>query len=318
MRRTKRTRFRKRLYAFLWLFCLCLFAGASGWPSASKPQATYGSTPQTKSLALSNDSNLLEVGNYAPSPKVVTAHAEIKIVSYNIRWRGGEDLNRLIAFLRNDAEIGAAGIIGLQEVDQKRKRTANENTARRIAQELALNYVWAAPPPPTHKDEGKAPEEETGVGIFSPYPISDVERIVLPNPGPGGRWRAAVGATVHVGNQNLRVYSVHAETRISINKKMEQLQSVLDAAVRSAGEGRVVVMGDFNTIKRKDVRACVELFTERGFTTPVPNNRSTWKTFIIKLKLDWLWLRGLEGTGHNIVRRIGLSDHWPLWVTAKL
>jgi endonuclease/exonuclease/phosphatase family metal-dependent hydrolase len=121
--------------------------------------------------------------------------------------------------------------------------------------------------------------------------------------------RAAIGATIRIGEHSMRVYSVHAETRVPMKKKMEQLQAVVDALARWSTIERAVVMGDFNTIKGKDVRACIKLFTERGFTTPIPHNRSTWKTFIIKLKLDWLWLRGVQAIGHSIVRRIGLSDH---------
>jgi endonuclease/exonuclease/phosphatase family metal-dependent hydrolase len=306
-----------RLSALLLSFWLLL--GVSGGQSAHSEQPVVGASSSKISPALNEESDLLESGSYAPSPARLPVPKEIKIVSYNIRWRGGEDLQRLIRFLKSDSEIGAAAIIGLQEVDRRRKRTGHVNTARLIAEQLSLNYAWAAPPTPPKKTESKDQvEEETGVAIFSPYPISDIERIVLPNPGPGGRRRAAIGATVHVGDHAVRVYSVHAETRVAMKKKMEQLEAVIDASTQQGRPDKTVIMGDFNTIKGKDVKACIKLFENRGFTTPVPHNRSTWKTLIIKLKLDWLWLRGLEPSGHNIVRRIGLSDHWPLWVTAKL
>jgi endonuclease/exonuclease/phosphatase family metal-dependent hydrolase len=304
----------RRIYLSLFALLLCFYVADSSWQAACTQSASLSPAHDS-----SSDSGLLESGNYAPATTQLTARDEIKLVSYNIRWRGGEDLKRLIALLRNDAEVGSASIIGLQEVDRRRKRTGYVNTAQLIARELGLNYVWAAPPPAPDKDsDNKEPEEETGVAIFSPYPMSDVERIVLPNPGPGGRRRAAVGATIHIGKHSVRAYSVHAETRVPMRKKMEQLQAVLDSLMKRSNVERSVVMGDFNTIKGKDRDACIELFSERGFTTPIPHNRSTWKTFIIKLKLDWLWLRGLSSTGHSIVRRIELSDHWPLWVTARL
>ena len=242
--------------------------------------------------------------------------AEIKIVSYNIRWRGGDDLRRLIGLLRDDAEIGQADIIGLQEVDRNRKRTGNVNTARLMAEELGMHYAWAAPPPPPGKEEQ---EEETGVAILSPYPLTEATRIVLPNPGPGGRRRAAVGATVRVGATPLRVYSVHAETRTSNEKRLEQFQAVLDdLKTNHAKIERAVVVGDFNTLTGKDVGAASSHFTKAGFTTPFPNGESTWKTFIIELKLDWIWLRGLRATEHGIDKKIDLSDHWPLWVKVNL
>ncbi|HLL74748.1 MAG TPA: endonuclease/exonuclease/phosphatase family protein, partial [Pyrinomonadaceae bacterium] len=161
-------------------------------------------------------------------------------------------------------------------------------------------------------------EDETGVTILSRYPLTDVERIVLPHAGPGCRRRAAVGATVNVAGTPVRVYSVHAETRLEIEKKTEQWRAALDSLARRPGVQRAVVLGDFNSIKGKDVRAARKLFSESDFTTPFPDDKSTWKTFVIKLKLDWLWLRGLSPTSHGIAKHVKFSDHWPLWVRAKL
>ena len=259
---------------------------------------------------------LLETGS-ASKPRVpaTTPPSTIKIVTYNIRWRGGEDLRELIELLRSDTEIGGATIIGLQEVDRNRKRTGNTNTARLIAEELGLRYAWAAPPPPPSKEQQ---EEETGVAILSPYPLTDVTRIVLPNAGPGGRRRVALGATVNIGPNALRVYTVHAETRMTKEKRTEQFQSVLDDLARLTGQERAVVLGDFNTITDDDRRATTQLFTGARFQTPFPNSEPTWKTLIIKLKLDWVWLRGLRSLDYGIDRKIGLSDHWPLWVNVRM
>jgi endonuclease/exonuclease/phosphatase family metal-dependent hydrolase len=264
------------------------------------------------------DSGLLEIGG-APKAHAPAAMPEaIRIVSYNIRWRGGEDLQRLIELFKSDAEIGHATIIGLQEVDRNKKRTGNVNTARQMADELGMYYAWAAPPPPPTKDK-KPQEEETGVAILSVYPLTDVKRFVLPNEGPGGRRRAAIGATVKIGTTNVRVYSIHAEIRTSNERRLQQIQAVLDDLNAQGKEiERAVVLGDFNTLTGKDVDGTTELFTNAKFSTPFNNNLTTWKTFIIELKLDWLWLRNLSPTSHGIDKRIGLSDHWPLWVTVKL
>ncbi|HZI17051.1 MAG TPA: endonuclease/exonuclease/phosphatase family protein [Pyrinomonadaceae bacterium] len=257
---------------------------------------------------------LLEVSaRRGAAPPVASGREVLKVVSYNIRWRGGDDLRELIRLLREDPEIGGADIIGLQEVDRDKRRTKNTNTARLIAEELGLNYAWAAPP--TEKGEK---EEETGVALFSPHPLSDVSRLVLPHEGPNGRRRAAVGATVLVGDVPVRAYSVHAETRMPLEKKVEHWRAVLEDAARHPQVGHAVVVGDFNTIKGKDVRAARKLFADAGFTTPFPDDRSTWRTFVFDLKLDWLWLRGFEHAEHGIDKQVGLSDHWPLWATVKL
>jgi endonuclease/exonuclease/phosphatase family metal-dependent hydrolase len=141
---------------------------------------------------------------------------------------------------------------------------------------------------------------------------------VLPNPGPHGRRRAAIGATLNIPGHRVHVYSVHAETRIAMQKKMEQLRTVLDSLSRRSAIEPAVVMGDFNTIKAKDVKGTVKLFSDGGFTTPIPHEHSTFKVFLLKLKLDWVWLRDLQASSSGIDRQIGLSDHWPLWVKVKL
>lgn len=258
------------------------------------------------------EGTLLEVGSAVKVSQPTAAPSGLKVVSYNMRWRGGEDLRELIGLLRSDAEIGGAAIIGLQEVDRKKKRTDFTNTARVIAEALGMHYAWAAPP----SKQGE--EEETGVAILSPHELRDVTRLVLPHEGPGKRRRAAVGATVQVGETPVRVYSVHAETRLPVAKKVEQWGAVLEDLKRHPQVERAVVLGDFNTIKGKDVKAARKLFTDSGFATPFPDNLSTWRTFVFKLKLDWLWLRGFEAGEFGIDKQVGLSDHWPLWVEIKL
>ena len=260
--------------------------------------------------------HLLEVRPAAAAPvqaHAAAAPAELKIVSYNIRWRGGEELKELVEILRSDSEVGGAAIVGLQEVDRAKKRTKNEHTGRLIAESLGMHMAWAAPPPARDGEE-----EETGVALLSPFPMTDVERIVLPHEGPNKRRRVAVGATVHVGEVQVRAYSVHAETRMPLKKKVEHWAAVLEDLKKYPHVTRAVVVGDFNTIKGKDVRAARRLFTDAGFTTPFPDDRSTWKTFIVKLKLDWLWLRGFEAGDFGIDKKVGFSDHYPLWAKVRV
>lgn len=257
--------------------------------------------------------SLLEVGGDVKTDKAPAAPAELKIVSYNIRYRVGDDLKRLVKLLKEDPEIGGAHVIGLQEVDRNKRRTGNVNTARQIAEALGMRYAWAAPPDTDGDDE-----EETGVAILSVFPLTDVARVLLTHEGPGGRRRVAVGATVQVGRTPLRVYSVHAETRMPVEKKVEHWQAVLDDLRLHTDVAGAIVLGDFNTIKGKDVKAARRLFAHDGFTTPLADDDTTWRTFVVQLKLDWLWLRGLEARSSGIDKDIDLSDHWPLWATVRL
>ena len=286
----------------------------------SLQRTTSGSSPDAASRqkeSQGNDnSHLLEVGKALKLRQVGPTPAEIKVISYNIRWRSGEQLSKLIKLFRDDAEIGNAAILGLQEVDRKKKRSGSTNTVKLIADELGLHYAWAAPPPPKPDSE-----EETGVAILSIFPLSDVHRIVLPNEGPNHRRRVALGATVRVGEISLRVYSVHAETRIPLDQKIEQLDAVLQDLAHYPKQMPAIVLGDFNTWEADAERKTNMLFNEAAFQTPFHSEATFSRRVLflpIEIKLDWVWLRGLQFNTYGIDRAIGISDHWPLWTNLKL
>jgi len=263
-----------------------------------------------------NDVPLLESGQAPIIRKQTTPPAEIKVISYNIRWRSGEDLKKLIKLLQDDPEIGGASILALQEVDRHKKRTGNNNTVKMMADELGLHYAWAAPPTANPSDE-----EETGVAILSVYPLSDVRRIVLPHAGPGRRRRVALGATVEIHNRKWRVYSAHAETRIAMGKKLEQYQAVLDDLAHFPADMPAIVMGDFNTWEPNVGGKVTKLFSKAGMKTPFEGH-STFRRKVlfvpVELKLDWVWMRGLEAVTFGIDRKVEVSDHWPLWTNIKM
>ena len=267
-------------------------------------------------LRPSDEQDLLEVGQASKLHSSAKSPTSIKIVSYNIRFRSGAQLKQLIELLKHDQEIGGAAIIGLQEVDRNKKRTKNENTVKFIAQELGANYAWTAPPAKANQ------EEETGVAILSPYPLSDVQRIVLPHEGPGGRRRVALGATVAISGTHIRFYSVHAENRISVAKKIGQTKAVLTDLARFPKTMPAIILGDLNTWEQDAVDKTSKLFPSENFSTPFDHDKSTFSTTIlivpIKFKLDWIWLRGLEATEHGIDKKIELSDHFPLFVSVKI
>ncbi len=260
-----------------------------------------------------NDSRLLETGAAAKISNPADSK-QLSIVTYNIRWRTGDELKQIAAWLKAKHPT----VIALQEVDRSKKRTNKTNNARALAEQLGMYYAWAAPPlPRTSKEK----EEETGVALLSPYPLSEVSRLVLPHAGPRGRWRVALGATVKIEKVDVRVYSVHAETRIPIDQKIDQFRAVLDDLKRFPKSTPAIVMGDFNSWEPATVKRVRQLFTDEGFATPFADKDETFKRnailFDLTLKLDWVWLRGLETTASEIDRSITLSDHFPLWTSAS-
>ena len=262
------------------------------------------------------DSSLLESGAPAKLREMSPTSGEIKVVSYNIRYRAGEDLNKLVKLFREDPEIGNAVLLGLQEVDRNRKRTGHANTARIIADGLGFNYAWAAPPSAKPDDE-----EETGVAIMSPFPISNIRRMVLPHHGPNQRRRVALGATVRIYGKDFRVYSMHGETRIAMDKKIEQMNTLIEDLKRFPESTPVILVGDLNTWESDAERKTIKLFRDAGLHTPF-GSQSTFSTRVllvpIDFRLDWIWLRGVQVLTYGIDKKIKLSDHFPLWAKVKV
>src|ERR1041384_1296919 len=217
-----------------------------------------------------NEVPLLEEGKAATVRKQAPPSGDVKVITYNIRWRSGNDLKKIIQFFKDDPEIGGAAIMCLQEVDRRKKRSSHTNTAKLIADELGMHYAWAAPPAPKPTDE-----EETGVAILSVYPLSDVRRIVLPHEGPGKRRRVALGATVAIDNRQGTVYSAHAETRIKFDKKLEQFKAVLDDLAQYPKDMPAIIMGDFNTWEPNAHDKVTKLFSDAGLKTPFVDGKKT-------------------------------------------
>ena len=253
---------------------------------------------------------LFEQGQAAKLNHAPAAPTEIAVVSYNIRWRTGDELERIATWLKSKQAL----IVALQEVDRSKERTGKINNARALAESVGMYYAWAAPPL-----ENK--EEDTGVELLSAYPLTDVTPLVLRHRGPG-RWRAALGATVKLGKTSVRVYSVHSETRMDLSEKLDQYRTVLDDLARLPKTTPAIVMGDFNSWEPPTVDAVRQLFEREGFSTPFPDDQTTFKrsavVFDVKLKLDWIWLRRLKANDYEIDRALTVSDHFPLRTVVSL
>ena len=249
---------------------------------------------------------LLESGQAAKLISGPDNPDKITVVSYNIRWRTGAELEQIASWLKSKH----ATVIALQEVDRAKQRTNKTNNARALAESLGMFYAWAAPPA---NKEGQ--EEETGVALLSAYPLTDVTPMILPHKGPG-RWRAAIGATIKVGKTSVRVYSVHSETRMTLGQKLDQYRAAIDDLARFPKSMPAIVMGDFNSWEPATVDAVRKLFAQENFSTPFPDDESTFKrnavVFDVTLKLDWIWLRGLTAKSYDIDRALTVSDHFPL------
>ena len=84
----------------------------------------------------------------------------------------------------------------------------------------------------------------------------------------------ALGACVKLDNVDLRIYSAHAETRISMEKKLDQLSALLEDLNQHAPKSPAIIVGDFNTWQGDAAPKTIKLFSDAGFETPFGNEKT--------------------------------------------
>lgn len=220
----------------------------------------------------------------------------VRVITFNIQF--GRQVDRAIELLQSAEPAKSADIATLQEVDAR--------GTRRIAEALGMFYVYypSAVHPKTGRDFGNA--------VLSRWPIAEDWKIVLPH---HGRFRdterAATGATILVGNDSLRVYSVHLSTMAELDPsaRREQARAVIADA---APFRRVIVGGDLNGY------GIGEEFLACGFLWPTEHNRYT----VMVFNWDHIFLRGMElrdsaSTG-VLDEDLDVSDHRVVWAVVSL
>jgi len=238
-------------------------------------------------------------GSFAPPLADRPAADTIRVVTYNIEV--GAHVEEATEVLRSRAELRQADVVLLQEMD--------EPGVRAIAEALSLGYVYV---PSSHNTKRG---RDIGNAILSPWPIEERWKVRLPHLARvSGHARSAVGARVRIGERSLRVYSLHLATLIGLSKRdrREQLEVVIAHA--SAGEGPLVIAGDFNG---KDM---AQHLSERGFVWATRGIGQT--STLLRFSFDHVLVRGLVPAaepGHGVLRDVpkGISDHFPVWTALR-
>jgi endonuclease/exonuclease/phosphatase family metal-dependent hydrolase len=227
------------------------------------------------------------------------------------------------------ARFPRADVIALQEADKGTVRAGLHHVARELAAELQMNYAHASLWLP--REEEQKPKQwyldfeerieaddagDTGVAILSRLPLLSVERLELPWSECAWRPRLALLARVELERESVHIFNLHIDPHASTDEQLEQHRAVIERAAQT--EGPTVIMGDFNTLTRA---ACVRVRTfmeERGYVTPMPTNVATWRAGLIRLHPDWIFVRKLGVIRWGVMKPLGVSDHWPVWVEIEL
>jgi endonuclease/exonuclease/phosphatase family metal-dependent hydrolase len=144
-----------------------------------------------------------------------------------------------------------------------------------------------------------------------------VARVELPWTECAWRPRLALAATATLaGKRRIHIFNSHIDPHASTDEQLEQHAAVLARADRV--DGPTVLLGDFNTLTRASCGRVRSFLEARGYSSPLPTGLTTWRAGLIRLHPDWIFVRGARVTRWGVARRLGVSDHWPVWVEIEL
>ena len=182
----------------------------------------------------------------------------VRVAAWNIQR--GRRFDALLGALRNDATLAAADVLLLAEVDCGMARSANRHVARELARALGMSYAFGVSYLVLEDDWGESVDGVAnelalaGTAVLSRAPIEAVENVDVPELRDKfsssekrlGKKRALVCRIA--GARPLTVASCHLDSNASPAGRARQLESIVAAGERMAGEGgALVVGGDLNT-----------------------------------------------------------------------
>ena len=234
---------------------------------------------------------------------------DFRVVTFNLHGETGEHVLR---GLRADPALRDADLIILEEVHGHH----GCSTACELAQALGFNGVYE----PEFADR----DGTDGVAIVSRAPIDSAQVIELPyynvHMNDEGR-KAALAATLRVGDTPITVYAVHLTNRLTVGQRRDQMLPVLAHASRQRTP--VIIAGDFNTSPFTWIAHVIpiptgtqddrfeELMRQHGFATPVKDSGATSR--YLSMKLDGIYTRGFTTKAFATAHAQDVSDHLALW-----
>lgn len=237
----------------------------------------------------------------------------LRVVTYNLEY--APDPAALAAALRDTPALATAGLVLVQEVESY--PAEGTSRAAQMASALGLGYVYV--PARAVRDGGTH-----GLAILSAFPISDVEKMDLPETSRKSQHRIAIRATIDVEGTPLTVVDVHLDTKLNTQQRIAQLSPLVTASPDAA-----LVAGDFNMSWVQWVDGTVPVLTAtaapdqapvvdgymraQGFETPTADSGATEHMFGLEQRLDAIYTRDVVAT-FGAVERVGPSDHWPMWI----
>lgn len=234
-----------------------------------------------------------EAGNFDGSLRVVT---------WNTHY--ADNVDQTIQTLEDAEELQDADILLLQEIDAK--------GVEKIAQRLRYNYVFY--PAAFNRQRRK----EIGNAILAKWPLSDPDKIVLPNALPG--WlesRNSASAMILINGREIHIYCVHLEITWMLFMRGE---SQVEFLGREAGgkDNFIIMGGDFNTWTPVSIAILDEQMGKIGLKRLTEGTGYTFERAGLKFTLDHIFSKAALHHRAGVYRQTNPSDHYPVWAEISI
>ena len=239
------------------------------------------------------------------------AEPKLRVATYNVHGCVGMDKQRSESRIADVIASLEADIVGLQELDQNRARSAAVDQAGAIAKQLGWHHFF-------HPAMRRA-EELYGDAILSRYPIAVRQAVELPGNPPwycretrGITWAEAATplGLVHIVNTHFGLGRLERRLQAQLLTSAEWLGSVTP-------EMPVVVLGDFNSVPWSPAYRAIarELHDVRRLVAS-PFSMRTYPTKFPALAVDHIFITpALKAVSMHVHRDAAArvaSDHFPL------
>jgi endonuclease/exonuclease/phosphatase family metal-dependent hydrolase len=238
-----------------------------------------------------------------------SAGQKLRVATYNVHGCVGMDRQRSEARIAEVIASIGADIVGLQELDLGRARSAGVDQAGLIAEQLGWNRIFH----PAMRNG----DEQYGNAILSRFPLT--LRRVIELPGEGSWYcrekRVAISARVETELGAVQMINTHfalgAADRIVQAQKLTSPDSIGDPAEP------LVLLGDFNSLPgSRTHRALASSLRDLRKLLPAAGPCRTFPTRFPSVAVDHILISDAFDAAALAVHRTPLarvaSDHYPL------
>ena len=235
----------------------------------------------------------------------------LRAATYNVHGCVGMDRQRSEARIAEVIDSMSVDVVGLQELDVSRPRSASADQAALIAQELGWKHVFH--PAMRHGDE------QYGNAILSRFPFTLKRALELPGLAPWYCREKRVAIWLEVETDLGPVQIINSHFGLGRMERILQAQSLIGSDWLGAlpEHAPAILLGDFNSVRTSRAYQILAAFLRdvRTLVQP-PGAYRTFPTRFPSLAVDHIFVSAaLHATKLNVhrtpVARVA-SDHFPL------